>query len=251
MQFPVYLQLGPLSLHPHRVFEVLAYFLGFRAYLGLRKRSGDFLPYSQRMWIVTAAIFGAALGSKILYWLVDPMTTLRNWNNPYYLMGGKTIVGGLMGGWIAVEGIKRYLKITQSTGDLFAIPLAVGTAIGRVGCFLSGIEDHTYGTPTQLPWGVDFGDGMLRHPTQLYEIVWLGFLTLYLFRMTQRPHRKGDLFKGFMVGYLGFRLLCGFLSPTVRFAGLSAIQWTCLAALLYYRRDFPYLLRLRRVQADG
>ena len=49
-------------------------------------------------------------------------------------------------------------------------PIAVGLAIGRVGCFLAGLHDDTYGLPTALPWGVDFGDGTPRHPTQLYEI---------------------------------------------------------------------------------
>ena len=44
----------------------------------------------------------------------------------------------------------------RSTGDLFVVPLCVGTAIGRIGCFLSGLEDRTYGTPTSLPWGDRF-----------------------------------------------------------------------------------------------
>ena len=59
--------------------------------------------------------------------------------------------------------------ITHSTGAYFAPSLAIGIAIGRIGCFLSGLEDYTYGTPTTLPWGYDFGDGVLRHPVQLYE----------------------------------------------------------------------------------
>ena len=49
------------------------------------------------------------------------------------------------------------------------LPLMLAIAIGRVGCFLTGLSDHTYGVATRLPWGVDFGDGVLRHPTQLYE----------------------------------------------------------------------------------
>jgi phosphatidylglycerol---prolipoprotein diacylglyceryl transferase len=49
--------------------------------------------------------------------------------------------------------------------------LAAAIAVGRLGCFFSGIEDRTYGTPTDLPWGYDFGDGILRHPVELYEAV--------------------------------------------------------------------------------
>jgi hypothetical protein len=88
-------------------------------------------------------------------------------------MGGKTIVGALIFGLISVELIKRYIGVRQSTGDLYAIPLALGIAIGRIGCFLTGLSDNTYGTPTNLPWAINFGDNILRHPTQLYEIIFL------------------------------------------------------------------------------
>jgi prolipoprotein diacylglyceryltransferase len=88
-------------------------------------------------------------------------------------MGGKTIVGALIFGLIAVELMKRYIGVSQSTGDLYAISLALGIAIGRIGCFLTGLTDNTHGTPSTLPWAINFGDGIPRHPTQLYEIVFL------------------------------------------------------------------------------
>ena len=241
MSFPFYLPLGPLRLHPHFVFEALAYFVGYRVYLKQRKRSGDHLSSRDRTWIVAAAICGAAIGSKLLYWLGDPALTVRRWNDVFYLMAGKTIVGGLIGGLIAVEAIKRRLGILRRTGDLFAIPLCIGIAIGRVGCFLSGLSDDTYGIATGLPWGIDFGDGIRRHPVQLYEIVWLGVLAIGLGWLARKPHREGDLFKGFMLGYFGFRLAIDFLKPGVTFAGLTSIQWACVMMLLYYCRNLPYI----------
>lgn len=180
MSVPFHIPLGPLRLHPHFVFEALAYFVGYRVYLKQRKRSGDHLSTRDRMWIVAAAICGAAIGSKVLYWLGDPALTVRRWNDLFYMMAGKTIVGGLIGGLIAVEAIKHRLGIPRRTGDLFAIPLCVGIAIGRIGCFLSGLSDDTYGITTGLPWGIDFGDGIRRHPVQLYEIVWLCLLAILL-----------------------------------------------------------------------
>jgi phosphatidylglycerol:prolipoprotein diacylglycerol transferase len=108
VSFPIYIHLGPLALHPHWVFESLAYVLGFRLYLWQRARRGDTLSNAQRMWIVAAAMAGAALGSKLLYWCIDPALTWRRWQDPYYLMAGKTIVGGLIGGLLAVEWIKQY-----------------------------------------------------------------------------------------------------------------------------------------------
>ena len=226
----------------HWVFESLAYLAGFRLYLWLRARSGDVIGAGERGWVIAASLGGAAIGSKLLYWLEDPALTLANWRDPAYLMAGKTIVGALLGGLIAVEWAKRRLGIARRTGDLFALPLVLATAIGRVGCFLSGLDDHTHGVATALPWGVDFGDGVRRHPAQLYEIVWLALLALWIGRLARRQPREGDLFKAFMTGYLAFRLAIDFLKPGVALGGLTAIQWACAAALVYYGRDIPWLL---------
>ena len=229
--FPVYLSAGPLRLHPHFVFESLAYLVGFRLYLAFRRQWGDVIDDDRRLWVITAAISGAAIGSKLLHWLSNISLLHNQWQNPVAWLGGKTIVGGLLGGWLMVEWAKRRLRITTATGDLFAIPLAVGIAIGRIGCFLSGLDDHTYGLPTRLPWGVDFGDGVMRHPTMLYEIMWLGALALCVSRMSRRPRPPGALFQSFMIGYLGFRFWIEFLKPGEAWLGLTAIQWACVAGL--------------------
>jgi phosphatidylglycerol:prolipoprotein diacylglycerol transferase len=236
--FPLYVPLGPWQLHPHWVFETLAYSMGFRLYLRQRRRSGDVIDGGTRWSIVAAAAAGGAIGSRLLFWLEDPPVTLAHWNDIAFLLGGKTIIGGLLGALISVELVKRRLGIRRRTGDLFALPIACGIAIGRIGCFLSGLPDGTFGTPTSMPWGVDFGDGIARHPTQLYEAVGLSALVVVLARVGRRPHREGDLFKVFMVAYLGLRLLLDALKPEVRVAlGLSSLQWAALATLFYYGDD--------------
>ena len=232
----------------HLFFESLSYFIGFRIYLWLRKRSEDVVTTEQRWRVVAAAIVGAAVGSKVLNWFVDPAIFLRNWNNPYFLMSGKTVVGGLIGGLFAVEWVKRWFGVKRRTGDLFAIPLCAGIATGRIGCLMAGLSDDTYGLPTALPWGIDFGDGIARHPVQIYEIVWLGLVTLWLLRLRRRAHREGDLFKTFMVAYFAFRLAVDFIKPGKPLAGLTAIQWACVAILIYYARDIPYLIRVREIE---
>ena len=68
VQFPVYIPLGPLRLHPHLVFETLGYFVGFRVYLWMRRRRGDVIADGTRWSIIAAAILGAAIGSKLLFW---------------------------------------------------------------------------------------------------------------------------------------------------------------------------------------
>lgn len=203
-----------------------------------------------RWSIIVAAAVGAAAGAKLLYWLEDPWLTLEQWQNPLYLIGGKTIVGGLIGGLIAVEATKRWIGVQTRTGDLFAVPLALGIAIGRVGCFLTGLADGTYGNATTLWLGIDFGDGIPRHPTQLYEILFLVLLAATLTRVARRPPRLGDVFRVFMVGYLGFRLVVESIKPTPTLGiGLSTIQWACVAALVYYLPDVHRWVRKRRAVA--
>jgi phosphatidylglycerol:prolipoprotein diacylglycerol transferase len=246
VQFPLYLWIGPVPIHPHWLFESLAYLVGARVYGRIKARRGDAIGSDDRWWIVAAGAVGAALGGKLLYWLSDPALFLQSWRDPFLLMGGKSVVGALVGGLVAVEWAKTRLGVTRSTGDLFAVPLALGIAVGRIGCFLTGLDDHTHGLPTSLPWAVDFGDGVSRHPTQLYEIAFLLPFAACLWRFTGRPHREGDVFRLFMVGYLGYRLLLEWIKPGDALFGLNAIQWVCAATLAYYASGVSGVGRLSR-----
>lgn len=229
----------------HLIFETMAYAVGFAIYRRHRRQLGDPLPDAHRSSVIVAAILGAAIGSKLLGWAEDPGEFARHWREWQFLLGGKTVVGGLLGGTAAVEWVKRRMGVTRRTGDLFAIPLAVGIAIGRVGCWMAGLADRTYGSATGLPWGVDLGDGVARHPVQLYEIGFLVVLTALLGRMRHAPHREGDLYRAFLIAYLAWRFCVDFLKPALAFGGLSAIQWTCAAALVWYARDAVELVRAR------
>lgn len=241
--------LGPLIVRQHFIFESLAYLVGFRIYSRSRREAGDFLDSGNRTWVVVAAIAGAAIGSKVLNWFENPAALAQHWNELLYWASGKTIVGGLLGGTLAVEWVKRRLGITRRTGDLFAIPMAIGIAIGRIGCLFAGIADDTYGTPTSLPWGFDFGDGIPRHPLPLYETCAMLVLVLWLTWLRRRPHREGDLYRAFLLSYLFWRLMIDFLKPEPRFAGLTILQWTCLIALVGYWRDLRFFLFARREEA--
>lgn len=253
MQFPVLIPLGPWSIHPHTLFESLGYFLAARLFWRLRHLSPDPVPIGNRIWAIAGAAAGGALGSKLLFVLEDPALTLANLANPLYLFGGKTIVGGLLGGLIGVELVKKWIGERQSTGDGFTLPLVLGLAVGRIGCFLTGLADNTHGVATTLPWGIDYGDGVLRHPTQLYEIAFLGLLAVWLLWRQRHPHRSGDLFCGFMIGYMAFRFLVEFVKPyPTPYYGLAATQVASLAGLLYYSRDLPRVLFMKGVvRANG
>jgi phosphatidylglycerol:prolipoprotein diacylglycerol transferase len=239
MSFPVYLQIGPVALHPHWVFESLAYTLAYLWFRRQRLAHGDVVDARTRWWVIGAAAVGGIVGSRLLYLIENPFELAARWSDPAFAFGGKTIVGGLAGGTIAVEWIKRRLGVVVATGDLLVVPLILGIAIGRIGCFLSGLGDRTYGGPTSLAWGVDFGDGVLRHPTQVYEIAFLGGLLVLFAAIGDRLRVTGDRFKLFIVSYMTFRLALDFLKPAVHVGGLSIIQWACVAVLAYYAPHVP------------
>jgi phosphatidylglycerol:prolipoprotein diacylglycerol transferase len=100
---------------------------------------------------------------------------------------GRSLIGALLGAVVAIEGFKRVRGIRGSTGLIFVPALCTTVVVGRVGCFLSGIDDFTYGTPTTLPWAHDFGDSIARHPVQLYEAAAMAaFLALALIALGRR-----------------------------------------------------------------
>jgi phosphatidylglycerol:prolipoprotein diacylglycerol transferase len=143
--------------------------LGYRYYAYLRKNTHDQISANNRLIIFIGAAFGAFLGSHVVGVLENP--TLLSHFNLIYFMGNKTIVGGMLGGLIGVELTKKRIGVTVSSGDLMVYPLILAMIIGRTGCFLAGLEDGTYGIASNLPWAINFGDGIRRHPTNLYEIV--------------------------------------------------------------------------------
>jgi prolipoprotein diacylglyceryltransferase len=221
--------------HPelHPLFETLGYACGYWFYRHERAKQGDFLNDERRWSVIAAAAVGGLLGSRFLGVLEGLPSPGFHWQQFFAITGGgKTIVGGLLGGWIGVELMKKIAGIRSRTGDLFAVPLCIGIAIGRVGCFFAGLSDDTYGTPTSLPWGVNFGDGISRHPTQLYEIVFLTVLGLVLYRWNERRHRQGIIFRAFLAAYLAWRFLIDFIKPQPLAHGLNMIQWACIAGFL-------------------
>ena len=210
------------SLVWHFVFEALAYFVGFRLYLREKKR----LPNSvladedHAIWVLVGAALGAALGSKVLFWLELPKVAFANFPDLRALMAGKSVVGGFLGGLIGVELVKKMRGIRRSTGDAMAIPMLLGLAIGRIGCFIAGLPDNTHGNPTTGLLGYDFGDGVPRHPTQLYEIIFCLIWAAWLDRRRAAlSAREGDLFKSALAGYLVWRFFIEFIKPLCRREG--------------------------------
>jgi phosphatidylglycerol:prolipoprotein diacylglycerol transferase len=175
--------------------------------------------------IALAAFIGGLIGAKIPVILINLYYHGLSWNA---LLAGRTIAGGLLGGILSVWWIKRRLGIRKRFGNALAPSIALGMAIGRIGCFLSGC---CFGKPMDLACGIDFGDHVLRYPTQLYE----GAFCLIAFVVLQfRASRAapGQALSAFFMSYFGFRFLIEFIRPHPQWLGLTTYQWICAAALI-------------------
>ena len=175
---PAYLRrMFPVPAAPllHLLLETLGVIVAMAYYRHLRRAAPDPISDDRRFHLLIAAAAGAFIGSRLIGALEQPAYFLSGGGPAglLYYFQSKTIVGGLLGGLFAVEATKRFVGIHHRSGDLYVYPLIVAMIIGRVGCFLMGVGEPTFGIPTTAITGLDLGDGMLRHPTALYEIALL------------------------------------------------------------------------------
>jgi prolipoprotein diacylglyceryltransferase len=146
----------------HGAFDVLAWLAAGLAALWLSRGEKIAFPaVTTDLPYLAAILLGAGLGAYAF-------GTANLWLSGMPGLA-RSIEGAVAGGIVAVELYKRAAGIGARTGARFALPFCVGVAVGRIGCYVAGLDDFTYGTPTTLPWGHDFGDGVARHPVQLYE----------------------------------------------------------------------------------
>jgi phosphatidylglycerol---prolipoprotein diacylglyceryl transferase len=247
------------ALVVHAIFEWLA--LGIGAQIYRRTSAQSVLATAdsrRRLLLVFGAVAGAAAGNKLAFLIYDPQILRAVLSGRELFVGGQSIVGGLLGGLLGVELTKRLTGITSSTGDAFVVPILVGIIIGRVGCFVAGLHDGTFGNPTTLPWAYDFGDGVRRHPTQIYDQLFALALLVVLARL--RPTLRvvpGLEFKLMLAAYLAWRLAIDSIKPKpfVYPMHLSGIQLVCLVALVLYLplllSAIQRLLRIRQAAQFG
>ncbi len=215
-----YLQVGRFVLPMYTVMVIAAFLAGAAVYAsqGGRSRSGPSLT------ILVASVAGGLLGAKAPYLLANLRSYLAGVRDPEVLFAGRTFLGGFLGGILAVRLTKARLGIRSRKGDALVPALGLGLAIGRLGCFFRGC---CCGRTTHLPWGVDFGDGLRRHPTEIYECAF--GLAWFAFTVGRPKGERGVLFDLFMGSYFLFRFLLEYIRiEPVAFWGLTAFQLVCL-----------------------
>lgn len=178
-------------------------------------------------YFITLAL-GAAAGA----WLLGSINTLQAARPTL----SHSVAGALAGAIVAVEVWKWVRGVRGSTGGPFVIPLTLGIMVGRWGCLFAGLADHTYGTPTSLPWGVDLGDGIARHPVQIYEslamLVFLGVYWRALSRERAWATRHG--FHAFVLFYAVQRFAWEFFKPYPKIIGpLNVFNLAMIGLIIY------------------
>ena len=223
--------------------NLLAYTAGLQLYLFLRRRfpKGPPVTPRQSFLILTAASIGAMIGSKLLGWAADPAFYWAHRLDPAALLTARTIIGGILGGWLCLELVKLRLRVSAS-GDIYVFPLILGLALARLAGFCNALKDDSFGLPANLPFAVDLGDGIPRHPTHLYEITFLALAAAFFFWRLKSRRQRGCMFSQFMLAYFAFRIAVDFLKPrhTIPFLQLDALQLAALAGItfaFFHRND--------------
>ena len=181
------------------------------------------LAWWEKLGIGLGAFCGGMIGAKLPFVLADWTGFL---DGTAWFDDGKTIMSGLVGGYLGAQLAEWSLGVRFNC-DSFAVPVAAAVGIGRLGCFHAGC---CHGTVTSLPWGVDFGDGLARHPTQLYESAFHLAAALVLYQLLRRRVLEGRLIRVYFVSYFVYRFATEFIRPEQQlWLGLTGYQ---LAALV-------------------
>ncbi len=257
--YPKILDIGPITIHTYGLLLAVAFIAGIWLASSLARKEKLNPDSIWNMGLII--IFSALVGAKLLLFLSDfsyysqnpreifSLSTLRS-TGVYY--------GGLL---LALAASAWYLRRTRlpawKVADICAPGIALGQAIGRIGCLSAGC---CYGKPTSLPWGITFTSRYAfdnvgvplntpLHPTQLYEAVGTFILFLYLLWRLSRRHFTGQIILEYLVAYASLRFVIEFfrdddrgfvlngLLSTSQFIGILTVLGS--VGLFFYLKRHP------------
>jgi len=217
---PILFKLGPLTIHTYGVLVATAFLVGMflAAREGRRKGIDPEKVMDLGVYILGAAIVGSRLmqvAVEYRYYMEHPIEVFMIWR------GGLVFYGGFIGAFaVSVWYMNRHKLPVWRMADVMAPSIALGQAIGRLGCFSAGC---CYGKPTCLPWAVTFSDpdtlaitGVQLHPSQLYESFGALLIFLFLYTYRKKVAFDGQLFWMYALLYSVLRFSLEFLRGDVQ-----------------------------------
>lgn len=242
---PVLLEFGPITIYAYGVF-VTAAFLAGMGWTIREARTRDLDPtLVPRIGLI--AICSGLLGARLLYVLIapnqfieNPLEVLQIWK------GGLVFSGGLIAGAASVLWFMRNEPHRMEWLDSVAPALALGQAIGRIGCFMAGCY---YGSRTLLPWAVTYTDPLSLaplfrplHPTQIYHSL-AGLITFLILLLAKRTLKSPGRLTGlFLVLFATFRIIIEFFRADYR-GDLAFVSVTQIIAACAFLLGLFLLLR--------
>jgi len=240
---PNLFQIGSFFLPTYGLLVTLGFLAGLWMAVRLGRRAG--LDAEAVFNLGIYAGLAALIGAKLLLIALDFEYYLRY---PSELFSLSTLrAGGIFYGGLVLALVTAFLYMRREklpglvTADAFAPGLALGHAIGRLGCFAAGC---CWGAPTHLPWAVTFTNpishervgvplGVPLHPTQLYETLAEALIFLILYWRIARPHRSGAIIGLYLALYSSARFLVEFVrahdQTNAYYGPLVTEQWIALA----------------------
>jgi phosphatidylglycerol:prolipoprotein diacylglycerol transferase len=212
--FPILFQIGPVTVHTYGLLVAAGFIVGISLALYFGKKEG--ISKEKILDIGFYGLVSAIAGSRLLFVLIEyrhfsqnPIEIFKIWEGGLVFYGGLLLVIPVL-----LSYFKRHTLPTWKMLDILAPCLAIGHAIGRMGCFSAGC---CYGKPTELPWGVTFTHplsmatiGSSLHPTQLYESI--AELGIFTFLIVFKKYKKfnGQILWLYILLYSGARFFIEF-----------------------------------------
>ena len=212
--FPTIFQAGPIRLSSYGLMITLAFIFGVLLSSWRAKRRGYPKNFIQDLAVVL--LLSSVLGARLLYILTHLEEFAGQWwrtivpiqNDGTIGIAGLVLLGGVLAGLpVGIWYTRRKGQSVSRTMDVVAPSLALGIAIGRVGCLLNGC---CFGKPCDAPWAIHFPadswpsymyHGLALHPTQIYSLSWNLLIALFLLLYDRGRHASGQLFALFLILY--------------------------------------------------
>jgi phosphatidylglycerol:prolipoprotein diacylglycerol transferase len=233
---PVLFHLGSLPVHSFGVMMALAFVIAGAVMQSdfARKNQPRDLAWEIVGFGLVGGLLGARLHQAVYHWPLFASDPLAFMTSP----SGLVWYGGVLGGVLATFWPIRKSHVPHASArDTAALGLAVGLAIGRIGCHLSG--DGDWGTPTELPWGVAYLNGtaswphppgVFVHPAALYESAAQAIIFVLLLGLRRRALRAGSIFAVYiLLSGLSRFAIEGIRTNQPILLGLTEAQWTSIA----------------------